>query len=464
MKGSAKYLLLVPFLLIAARPLPAEEVLPQAPAGYPKGPFVKKNLIEPKAGEVIVQLSQSAVKKLTSEFKKKNPTLKPSPAMLAKTLAQSLGLTVSSTITRNAYVVKGRRINQTKIAKAKARGLVSSVENNYRVFAMGASSGATELLYKLGFLWGMNAGGFFSPNSDVDIDAPEAWDITTGDPSLVVGIIDTGVYYTHPDLADNIWSNPLETADGLDNDGNGFVDDAMGWDFYNKDNDPMDDHFHGTHCAGIVAAGLNGRGAIGVAPSVKIMPIKILNSSGEGDMADLVRAIDYAITLRQKGVNIRVLNASLGGGDTSDTLREIIRRAGQAGILFVAASGNSTSNNDETPVYPAGYELPTLVSVAAVDSSGALASFSNYGPRTVHIAAPGSMIWSTIIFNFYLPFDGTSMAAPFVSGVAALVFSRHPEYTAAQARNKILNSAKPLSGLEGQIMVPGMVDAYQALM
>ncbi|MBA2113443.1 S8 family peptidase [Bremerella alba] len=286
------------------------------------------------------------------------------------------------------------------------------------------------------------------------IDAPEAWNKTTGSDSVVVGVIDTGVDYTHPDLAGNIWTNPGEIAgNGIDDDNNGFIDDVHGYDFVNNDGDPMDDNHHGTHVAGTIAAqGNNGRGVSGVAWNTSIMALKFLSASGAGYTSDAVRAINYATMMRtQYDVNIRVLNNSWGGGGFSGSLEAAIQASEQADILFVAAAGNDGTNNDSNPHYPSNYDVSNVISVAATDKNDNLASFSNYGASTVDIAAPGVGIYSTIAGGYYASFSGTSMAAPHVAGVAALAFAYDPDATAAEVKDAILGGGDLISGLNGDV-------------
>ncbi|GAA4430554.1 S8 family peptidase [Bremerella cremea] len=286
------------------------------------------------------------------------------------------------------------------------------------------------------------------------IDAPEAWNKTTGSDSVVVGIIDTGVDYTHPDLVGNIWTNPGEIAgNGIDDDGNGFIDDVHGYDFVNNDGDPMDDNHHGTHVAGTIAAqGNNGKGVSGVAWNTSIMALKFLSASGAGYTSDAVRAINYATMMRtQYGVNIRVLNNSWGGGGYSSSLDAAIQASEAADILFVAAAGNDGTNNDSIAHYPSNYNVSNIISVAATDNNDNLASFSNYGSQTVDIAAPGVGIYSTIIGGYYASFSGTSMAAPHVAGVAALAFAYDPDATAAEVKAAILGGGDLISGLNGKV-------------
>ena len=286
------------------------------------------------------------------------------------------------------------------------------------------------------------------------IDAPEAWDTTTGSDSVVVGIIDTGVDYTHPDLAGNMWTNPGEIAgNGVDDDGNGFIDDVHGFDFVNNDGDPMDDNHHGTHVAGTIAAqGNNARGVTGVAWDTSIMALKFLSASGTGYTSDAVRAINYATMMRtQYDVNIRVLNNSWGGGGYSASLDAAIQASEQADILFVAAAGNDGANNDSIAHYPSNYNVGNVLTVAATDQNDNLASFSNYGATSVDIAAPGVGIYSTIAGGYYASFSGTSMAAPHVAGVAALAFAYDPDATAAEVKDAILAGGDFITGLDGKI-------------
>jgi subtilisin family serine protease len=205
------------------------------------------------------------------------------------------------------------------------------------------------------------------------------------------------------------------------------------------------------------------RGVTGVSPGAKVISLKVLNQKGEGSSAEVMAAIQYAIDLKRAGINLRVLNLSLGGGESSDSFRELLNDANQAGILIVAAAGNEASNNDDTPVYPANYDLPNIVSVAAIDNKGALASFSNFGAETVDLAAPGVFIWSTFPMGFYFFLDGTSMAAPHVSGIAALVLSKRPDLKPADVVSLLRASIKPLPSLKGKMRAPGVVSAAKAL-
>lgn len=311
----------------------------------------------------------------------------------------------------------------------------------------------------------LNNDGINGKKADADIDAPEAWQITTGSSSVVVGVIDTGIDYNHPDLMDNIWTNPGESGldaqgrdkrnNGVDDDGNGYVDDFRGWDFVNNDNDPMDDHSHGTHVAGTIGAvGNNGIGISGVNWTVRLVGLKFLNGAGSGQLSDAVRAIEYATLM-----NIPITNNSWGGGGYEATLEAAIKAAGDKGYLFVAAAGNDGSNNDLTPAYPASYNLPNVLSVAAVDSDDTLAYFSNYGVSSVHVAAPGVNILSTLPNNNYGMFSGTSMATPHVAGVSALLKAHNPDYSFTQIKGRIMGASDRMPSLMGKV-VSGRLNAF----
>ena len=274
-------------------------------------------------------------------------------------------------------------------------------------------------------------------SNDADIDASQAWSYGTSS-SVVVGVIDTGVDYTHPDLAANMWSNSREIAgNGLDDDRNGYVDDIRGWNFVSNNNNPMDDNGHGTHVAGTIGAvGNNGVGVAGVAWSVKIMALKFLDAAGSGNLSDAVSAIDYA---RSNGA--KIINASWGGGGFSSALQTAIQRFQSVGGIFVAAAGNEGSNNAATASFPANYS--GVVSVAASTNSDTLASFSNYGTN-VAIAAPGQNILSTLPGNRYGNQSGTSMAAPHVAGALALLWGQSPSLTATQLTSALLANTDPV--------------------
>ncbi|MEG5042581.1 MULTISPECIES: S8 family peptidase, partial [unclassified Microcoleus] len=310
-------------------------------------------------------------------------------------------------------------------------------------------------------LWGLNNTGQSGGTADADIDAAEAWDIQQGNPNLVIGVIDTGVDYNHPDLVGNIWTNPGEIAgDGIDNDNNGYIDDVRGWDFAYNDNDPMDVDGHGTHVSGTIAAkGNNGVGVTGVAWNAKIMPLKFLSDEGSGYTSDAILAINYATA---KGV--KLTNNSWAGGGYSQSLYDAINTAGQQGALFIAAAGNEINNNDITPVYPASYDLSNIISVASTTDTDALSSdFSNYGATTVDLGAPGSGIYSTTPGGTYGFKDGTSMASPHVTGAAALLWSQNPTWTAQQVKNRLMQTTDPIPTLSGNTVSGGRLNINSAL-
>ena len=250
-----------------------------------------------------------------------------------------------------------------------------------------------------------------------DIDTTLAWSVTTGSRNFIVGVVDTGVDYNHPDLAANIWNNPLQDLAGCPAGSHGF-------NAITGTCDPMDDHNHGSHTSGTIGAvGNNGTGVAGVNWATQIMGLKFLDASGSGSMANAVTVIDFAIQAKQAGQNVRVLSNSWGGGGFTQSLLDIIVKAGQNDILFVAAAGNSTMNVDSYPFYPCDYAASNIICVAATDQNDGLASFSNYGATSVHLGAPGVNTLSTIRGGGYAYYNGTSMATPHVSGAAALILS-----------------------------------------
>jgi subtilisin family serine protease len=309
-------------------------------------------------------------------------------------------------------------------------------------------------------LWGMY--GLTSvPANDFGSHAADAWSLNKTDCSNVyVGIIDEGYMYTHEDLASNAGKNLKEIAgNGKDDDGNGFKDDVYGWDFAGNNNTVFDGigDDHGTHVAGTIGAvGNNSKGVAGVCWKVKLLNAKFLTNTG-GTLANAIRAIDYFTNLKKAGVNIVATNNSWGGGSYSQLLADAIERANQAGILFVAAAGNAANDNDATPSYPASYPSANVISVAAIDSVGNLASFSNYGKNSVNLAAPGVSILSTVpmkssgkVVSGYAYYNGTSMATPHVTGAAALYAATHPGATAAEIKSAILTNAITTNSVVGK--------------
>jgi VCBS repeat-containing protein len=329
-----------------------------------------------------------------------------------------------------------------------------------------------------GELWGLdNTGqsvGGMTAVADADIDAPEAWEFTTGSPDTVIAVIDTGVDYTHPDLVANMWMNPGEIAgDGVDNDGNGFIDDVFGIDTANDDSDPMDGNDHGTHVAGTIAgAGDDGTGVVGVNWQAQIMALKFLPDFGGGATSDAIEAIDYMTMMKtQYGINIVASNNSWGGGAFSNALQDSIQRSVDAGIIFVAAAGNDGLDTDAIPHYPSSYDLDGILSVAASDPEDKLATLpefgstfnSNYGATSVDVAAPGVSILSTTPGNTYSVFGGTSMAAPHVTGVIGLLASYEPNATVQDLKLAIMEGADPSAALDGTVITGARLNAYNSL-
>lgn len=288
------------------------------------------------------------------------------------------------------------------------------------------------------------------------IQAPAAWSLSKGSSNVLVGIIDSGVDYNHVELSSNMWRNPGEIAgDGIDNDGNGYVDDVYGWDFADNDNNPMDENGHGTHCAGVVAAASNnGKGVAGICWNAKIVALKFMDSEGAGSTSAATEAINYATMM-----NIPITNNSWGGGGYSQAMYNAINRTG----LFVAAAGNEGYNLNNRNSYPATYTCANIVSVAATDSRDRIASFSNYSTTKVDIAAPGVDILSTWPGNQLAYLDGTSMATPHVTGAAALLLSYRPGLTKTQLVNAILNNVDKVSGLKTKVKTSGRLNVYKML-
>ncbi len=347
------------------------------------------------------------------------------------------------------------------IAKAKGFGEIEYAEPNW-VYQHQLTSNDTYLTN--GSLWGMT-GAFGS-------GASTAWASgKTGSSNVFVGIIDEGYMHTHIDLAGNAGTNPGEIAGNRkDDDRNGFVDDIYGWDFAGNNNTVFDGVVddHGTHVAGTIGGvGGNGAGVVGVVWNVKMLNAKFLGSTG-GTTANAIMAVDYFTDLKTRATNsipIVATNNSWGGGGFSQGLKDAIDRAGAADILFIAAAGNSGTNNDVTPSYPSGYSSDNIIAVASITSTGALSSFSQYGANTVDIGAPGSGIWSTVpvrsgksVASGYASYNGTSMATPHVTGAAALYISINPSAKAAQIKSAILSSATPTSSLNGRVLSNGRLN------
>jgi thermitase len=322
-----------------------------------------------------------------------------------------------------------------------------------------------------GKLWGLNNTGTNEPDrsgnysgsrgaAGADVGAEEAWAITKGSKDVVIAVIDTGIDYNHPDLKNNIWTNTNEIpGNGIDDDSNGYVDDIHGWNAASDHGDPMDGNDHGTHCAGTIGAEhSNGIGVAGVMGDVSLMAVKFLTDSGSGSLADAVEAIDYATKM-----NVDIMSNSWGGGGFSQALEDAIKAARDRGILFVAAAGNDGTNNDSRPSYPANYQVENVVSVASHTNADALSSFSCFGRRTVHVAAPGSNVLSTTPGDSYKVFSGTSMATPHVSGVLGLLVAQEGRLPVAEVRERLMATSTPSAAYRRTIAAGGRANAYNLL-
>ncbi len=299
------------------------------------------------------------------------------------------------------------------------------------------------------------------------MQAPTAWNITTGSRIVVVAVLDSGIDLTHPDLIANTWKNPRELAtNGIDDEKNGFIDDVYGWNFLTNTNNVQDGYGHGTHVSGIIGAvGNNGIGVTGLGWQVALMPLKILGDNGVGTVSAALAAMSYVTMMRRDfETNIVVANNSWGASTgASVVMRDAIAAMGDAGITFVAAAGNNGTNNDIVPRYPSSYDVPNVIAVASSDSSDTLSSFSNYGPTSVDLAAPGSLIYSTLSGGTYGYLSGTSMAAPQVTGAIALLNAGKPGLTVAQTRVAILSSTDVIPSMVGKTVTGGRLNINGAM-
>lgn len=342
---------------------------------------------------------------------------------------------------------------------------VSYAEPNYKRYIRTTIPNDTYFVQQ----WALNnTGQMMGGSVGADIKAPLAWDYSRGSDNLVVAVIDTGIDYNHEDLFGKIWINSGEICNnGKDDDRNGYVDDCFGWNFAKNNNNPMDDHGHGTHCAGVIGATTNNNlGISGILWNVKIMALKFLNSDGSGGtVADVVSALNYAVKMGAK-----IVNASYGSSTYSQAEYDSIASANEKGVLFIAAAGNDAENNDLSPSYPCNYGLANIISVSASDQNDNIASFSNFGPTKVDVSAPGVYILSLINLNGYLNkyfWDGTSMATPHVVGLAGLVMTQ-PEYvkynfSIYQSRAIIETYVDTLPAFIGKIKTGGRINAYKSV-
>lgn len=305
-----------------------------------------------------------------------------------------------------------------------------------------------------------------TPWGVASINSERAWDRTTGSSDTIVAVLDTGVDYKHTDLAANMWNNPGEIpGNGIDDDHNGIVDDVHGMNAITGSGDPMDDNGHGTHVAGTIGAvGNNGTGVTGVNWTVRIIALKFLNSSGSGSLSGAIKGMNYLLDLKDRGINVRAVNNSWGGGGFSQPLYDVFKRAGEVGIVLAIAAGNESNDNDANPTYPASMDLPNIISVAAIDRDANVASFSNFGASSVDIAAPGVSIASLAPGNREATMSGTSMATPHVTGALALLASSEPSLSGTQLISRLYDSATSVSSLAGMVRTGRMLDVGRAVM
>ncbi len=381
-------------------------------------------------------------------------------------------------------VAEGESYEET-LKRISQLGEVEYAEPNYEVKAIGFEPNVEDILAnanlnsknysmntptdpEFGKLWGLvntgdnepvKAGQTRTPGKvGADISAVQAWGLSRGSRNVTVAVIDTGIDYNHPDLANQMWVNDKEANGeaGVDDDGNGFIDDVYGYDFANNDGDPLDGHSHGTHCAGTIGAEHdNGIGVAGVMKDVSIMAIKFLTDSGSGSTANAIKAVDYATKM-----NVDIMSNSWGGGGASQALEDAIKRAKDAGILFVAAAGNSSTNNDSKPHYPSNYNVENVISVAAHNAQDSLATFSCYGKKTVHVAAPGRNILSTVKGGEYAVYSGTSMATPHVSGILGLYVSTFGRTDFTELKNKMMSTSVYDPAYKNKLISEGRINVY----
>ncbi len=343
---------------------------------------------------------------------------------------------------------------------------IERVEPNY-LYRMSASGVPNDPKFK--DLWHLSntgqsdsSGAAGKPGADIGV--LPVWEAgQTGSEKIVVAVIDTGIQWDHPDLAQNLYTNVGESGalanNRKDDDGNGFIDDTHGWNFAKSGRNSSDDQGHGTHCAGSIGArGDNGTGVAGVNWGVSLMPVKFLDSQGSGSLEGALESIKYATLMK-----VNVMSNSWGGGGHSALMLEAIEAARNAGILFVAAAGNDGSDNDAQPTYPASYEVDNVVSVAALDNQDVLASFSNFGKRSVHVAAPGVRILSTYMGSTYKSLSGTSMACPQVSGIAALMLAADSSLSYSEIKSRLIRTSDSIRGLRSTVLARGRVNAFQAV-
>lgn len=349
-----------------------------------------------------------------------------------------------------------KRNKSAKVEKLSLRGLI--LQPNYRYDSLDAQDPDVEkdwALKNTSQIVGVSESG----TTGVDISAFPAWEIFKGSKKTVVAVLDTGIDFSHEDLKNNRWTNPNPGLPGDESEG--FIDDLNGWNFVKNSNDIHDDNMHGTFCAGIIGAdAANGKGSRGVNWQVSLMAVKILDENGKGSTERSVSGIQYAVNHGAK-----IINASWGGANYDQALYDTIKWAGERGVLFVAAAGNSSLDNDDGThaIFPAGYRLKNILSVASYDNQDKIAKSSNYGKETTHIGAPGVQIFSTVPGGYYIG-NGTSFAAPYVAGVAALLWGYIPALTFEGVKERILATSVPIHYYEKErTQTAGRVNAFNAL-
>jgi subtilisin family serine protease len=420
----------------------------------------------PRVGSALAQaVTTNAALRVASDFRDDRILVQPKAGRNLLALAdlhRKHGATVAHTFASmgNLQIVRlpnGARVSDL-IARYLESGMVEFAEPDYLVHA---SAVPNDPRYEDGTLWGLHNTGQSGGLAHADLAALEGWSIMNSSPDIIVAVIDSGVRFTHEDLAGNIWVNPGEIpGNGIDDDQNGYVDDVHGINSINNTGNPSDIDGHGTHVAGILGAvGNNGKGVVGVAWKVQIIACKFLDSTGQGALSDAIKCIDYA---RINGA--KVINASWGGPSSSLSLQNAIIRARDAGIIFVTAAGNEARNDDLGGEYPTNYKIDNIISVAATTRTDTLASYSNYGLNTVHLAAPGSGIYSTWASSdtAYSYLSGTSMSAPYVSGVFALMQARFPNETYRQIISRVLAATDSLPSLTGKCVTGGRLNLRKA--
>jgi subtilisin family serine protease len=349
----------------------------------------------------------------------------------------------------------GMSTAQAMVMMAKDDRVEYAVQNDVIKLNTDMSGGAelagTEKPENLnGQLWGINNEGQTGGKVDADVDAPEAWALQTGktqsEGGPLIAVIDTGINYNHEALAGNIWTNPGEIpGDGIDNDNNGVVDDVHGFNAAADTGDPLDDQDHGSHCAGSIGAnGTNSKGLYGVAQKANLMGVKFLTASGGGTLADAIESVLYATKM-----GARVTSNSWGGGGFNQALYDAFK---SSPAMHIIAAGNESNNNDARPAYPATFDLPNVISVAATDHKDGIARFSNYGATTVDLGAPGVDILSSTSggSNEYKSFSGTSMATPHVTGAASVLLSEFPEMSNEELKSRLMNTGDSIASLQGK--------------